>query len=141
METETIHFPQERTDNPFTPRGRGIRNPFISFQEGRHPSQGRDHHKVPLRVPGLLPVRSSSTSKERSNQVTFSVTPVPTEHSSDHPQMTLTVARLYIEPTLKRESGPTGDPVVSDPLHPSGMYLPRDRTLTQVGRNRRSCPP
>ena len=64
VETETIHFPQERTDNPFTPRGRGIRNPFISFQEDRHPSQGRDHHKVPLRVPGLLPVRSSSTSRE-----------------------------------------------------------------------------
>ena len=54
--------------------------------------------------------------------------------------MTLTVARLNIEPTLKGESGPTGDPVVSDPLHPSGMYLSRDRTLTQLGRNRRSCP-
>ena len=51
METETIHFPQERTDNPFTPRGRGIRNPFISFEGGR---QGRDLHKVPLtfRDPG-----------------------------------------------------------------------------------------
>ena len=47
--------------------------------------------------------------------------------------MTLIVARLYIEPTLKGESGPTGDPVVSDSLHLSGMYLSWNRTLTQLG--------
>ena len=35
--------------------------------------------------------------------------------------MTLTVARLYIEPTLKEESGPVGGPVVSDPMHPNGV--------------------
>ena len=51
------------------------------------------------------------------------------------------VARLNIEPTLKGESGPVGDPVVSDPTHPSGVHLSRDRTLTLFGRNRRSCPP
>ena len=44
--------------------------------------------------------------------------------------MTLSVARLYIEPTLKGESGPVGDPVVSDPMHPNGVHLSHDRTLT-----------
>ena len=52
------------------------------------------------------------------------------EHSSEHPQETLTVARLYIEPTLKGESGPVGDPIVSDPMHPNGVHLSRDRTHT-----------
>ena len=97
---------------------------------------------MPPLVPGL---QLSSTGEDHPKEewivlVTFSVTPVPMEHSSDHPQETLTVARLYIEPTLKGESGPVGDPVVSDPMHPDGVHLSRDRTLTLLGRNRRSCP-
>ena len=63
--------------------------------------------------------------------------PVPTEHSSNCPQTVLTVARLYIEPTLKGESGPVGDPVVGDPMHPSAVHLSRNRTLTQFGSSQR----
>ena len=107
-----------------------MRNPFISFQECRHPSQGRDHHKVPLRVPGLLPVRSSSTSKEEVKLGHLFSDPGPHRAQlgspADDPDCTLS--------PLKGESRPTGDPVVSDPLHPSGMYLSRDRTL-QLERN------
>ena len=57
--------------------------------------------------------RTPKTTQEKSNQKgqTFSAVPVPTEHSSNRPQTVLTVARLYIEPTLKEESGPVGDPV------------------------------
>ena len=41
----------------------------------------------------------------------------------------------------KVESGPVGDPVVSDPMYPRGIHLSCDRPLTLLGRNRRSCPP
>lgn len=41
----------------------------------------------------------------------------------------------------KVESEPVGDPVVSDPMYPRGIHLSCDRTLTLLGRNRRSCPP
>ena len=83
-------------------------------------------------VPGL---QLSSTGEDHPKEewivlVTFSVTPVPMEHSSDHPQE-----------TLKGESGPVGDPVVSDPMHPNGVHLSHDKTLTKLEKNRRSCPP
>jgi hypothetical protein len=55
------------------------------------------------------------------------------EHSSDlrAKNKVLTVARLYIEPTLpKVESEPVGDPVVSDPMYPRDTpVLRQDLTL------------
>ena len=47
------------------------------------------------------------------------------------------MARLYIEPTLKEESRPTGDPVVSDPLHPSGMYRELLSLLCAIAADRK----
>ena len=59
---------------------------------------------MPPLVPGL---QLSSTGEDHPKEewivlVTFSVTPVPMEHSSDlrAENKVLTVARLYIEPTL-----------------------------------------
>ena len=166
-ETETIHFPSGSTHQRVTwgPR----REPIHFTRDDHHYRDVETETKKPPRKmitinlrtnPRMMPpkvprlptnARRPQKAKRRSGEVqpkkerldldTFSVSPVPTEHSSNCPQTVLTVARLYIEPTLKGESGPVGDPVVSDPMHPSGVHLSRDRTLTQLGRNRRSCPP
>ena len=80
METETIHFTQD--DHHSIPEG--------------------PTHDAPIgsRTPVAEATGEDDPRKEWKVLVTFSVTPVPMEHSSNHPQMTLTVARLYIEPTL-----------------------------------------
>ena len=130
VETETKKPPRKMiTINPRT-------NPrMMPPKVPRLPTNARRPQKATRRSGEVEP------NKEWLDLDTFSVSQSQRSTARTRPQTVLTVARLYIEPTLKGESGPVGDPVVSDPLHPSGMYLSRDRTLTQLGRNRRSCPP
>lgn len=102
METETIHFHQECTAKNRTPRV-DVETETIHFtQDDHHSIPEGPTHDAPIgsRTPVAKATGEDDPRKEWKVLVTFSVTPVPMEHSSNHPQMTLTVARLYIEPTL-----------------------------------------
>ena len=92
VETETKKPPRKMiTINPRTnPR---MMPPKVS----RLPTNARRPQKAKRRSGEVQP------KKERLDLDTFSVSPVPTEHSSNCPQTVLTVARLYIEPTVREE--------------------------------------
>ena len=64
--------------------------------------QERPTHDAPIGSRTPAATGEDDPRKEWKVLVTFSVTPVPMEHSSDlrAENKVLTVARLYIEPTL-----------------------------------------
>ena len=119
--------------------------PIHFTQDDHHSIQERPTHDAPIGSRTPAATGEDDPRKEWKVLVTFSVTPVPMEHSSDlrAENKVLTVARLGTLSPLspKVESEPVGDPVVSDPMYPGGIHLSCDRTLTLLGRNRRSCPP
>ena len=156
QETVTIHFPRRSThrvtwkpcghgDHSFHPRwsllkGRGTQKPIVTTQDDHHHTQVKPTHDAPIGSRTPAATGEDDPRKEWKVLVTFSVTPVPMEHSSDLRSL------LWPDCTLsplspKDESEPVGDPVVSDPMYPRGIHLSCDRPLTLLGRNRRSCPP
>ena len=141
--TEPIHFHQECTASTVHPEWTWRRNPFISPKMITTQSKGPTHDApIGSRTPATT--GEDDPRKEWKVLVTFSVTPGPMEHSSDLRAKTRSL--LWPDCTLsplspKVESEPVGDPVVSDPMYPRGIHLSCDRTLTLLGRNRRSCPP
>ena len=84
VETETIHFPKN-VQQGRTSQG-DVETETIHFtQDVHHPILRENHPKVPPKVPGLQN-GEDDPRKEWKVLVTFSVTPVPMEHSSDPPQ-------------------------------------------------------
>ena len=85
--------------------------PIHFTQDDHHSIQERPTHDAPIGSRTPAATGEDDPRKEWKVLVTFSVTPVPMEHSSDlrAENKVLTVARLYI----KVESEPVGDPVVS----------------------------
>ena len=126
-----------------TPRMDVDTEPIHFTLDDHHSIQERPTHDAPIGSRTPAATGEDDLRKEWKVLVTFSVTPVPMEHSSDlrAENKVLTVARLYIALSPKVESEPVGDPVVSDPMYPREIHLSCDRTLTLLGRNRQSCPP
>ena len=72
-----------------------------------NPSKGQPTHDAPIGSRTPVAALGGATGEDNPKKewkvlvlATFSVTAVPMEHSTNHPQMILTVAKLYIEPTL-----------------------------------------
>ena len=76
--------------------------PIHFTQDDHHSIQERPTHDAPIGSRTPAATGEDDPRKEWKVLVTFSVTPVPMEHSSDlrAENKVLTVARLYIEPTL-----------------------------------------
>ena len=76
--------------------------PIHFTQDDHHSIQERPTHDAPIGTRTPESTGEDNPRKEWKVLVTFSVTPVPMEHSSDlrAENKVLTVARLYIEPTL-----------------------------------------
>ena len=76
--------------------------PIHFTQDDHHSIQERPTHDAPIGSRTPAATGEDDPRKEWKVLVTFSVTPVPMEHSSDlrAKNKVLTVARLYIEPTL-----------------------------------------
>ena len=85
-----------------TPRMDVETEPIRFTQDDHHSIQERPTHDAPIGSRTPATTGEDDPRKEWTVLVTFSVTPVPMEHSSDlrAKNKVLTVARLYIEPTL-----------------------------------------
>ena len=83
-----------------TPRMDVETEPIHFTQDDHHSIQERPTHDAP--IGSRTATREDNPRKEWKVLVTFSVTRVPMEHSSDlrAENKVLTVARLYIEPAL-----------------------------------------
>ena len=132
MGTETIHFDSVNR----TPRMDVETEPIHFTQDDHHSIQERPTHDAPIGSRTPAATGEDDQRKEWKVLVTFSVTPVPMEHSSDlEPKRR---SSLWPDCTLSRlspkfESEPVGHPVVSDPMYPGGIHLSCDRTLTLLG--------
>ena len=115
VETETIHFPK-----CITHKGTWNTETIHFTQVDITPSRTTDpRHDAPegSRTPG------NNTGEERPRKewsilVTFSVTPVPTGAQLGPCEPSLWPDCTLSPLSPKVESGPVGDPVVSDPMHP-----------------------
>jgi len=107
--------------------------PIHFTQDDHHSIQERPTHDAPIGSRTPAATGEDNPRKEWKVLVTFSVTPVPMEHSSD--LRAKTRSSLWPDCTLsplspKVQSEPVGDPVVSDPMYPRDTpVLRQDLTL------------
>ena len=109
-----------------TPRMDVETEPIHFTQDDHHSIQERPTHDAPIGSRTPAATGEDDAKKEWKVLVTFSVTPVPMEHSSD--LRAENKVSLWPDCTLsplspKVESEPVGDPVVSDPMYPRGIHL------------------